>query len=226
MQGDASSTRRGSMVGSAELDWGALAATVLCACVLLVVCVTRAEPPARTSSSPARRLPPGVLEKWAPQAEPRAWKYIVLHHSATESGSVASIDAAHKQRIDAAGLPWRGVGYHFVIGNGDGMDDGAIEPTFRWKEQCDGAHAGVPLFNQVGVGICLIGDFEDAPPSPAQMTAARQLIHALQDEYGIEDDCVLVHRNLKPTACPGTRFPLAELVRKDRSIQPAGGRDP
>lgn len=146
-----------------------------------------------------------------PRTESRPWKYIVLHHSATGSGSVASIDEAHRQRLDEEGLPWRGIGYHFVIGNGEGMADGELAATFRWREQCEGAHAGIAQFNELGVGVCLIGDFNATPPSPQQLATLQALIVTLQREYGIDDDRILAHRDVRPTACPGSLFPLATI---------------
>jgi len=73
-------------------------------------------------------LPTGL----EPEVASRHWKYIVFHHTATSSGDLASIDEEHRQRKDSQGKPWLGIGYHFLIGNGDGMADGLIEPTFRW----------------------------------------------------------------------------------------------
>ncbi|MFV0444077.1 MAG: N-acetylmuramoyl-L-alanine amidase [Planctomycetaceae bacterium] len=143
--------------------------------------------------------------------EERSWKFIVLHHSAAENGSVETIDTAHRQRLDANGVPWRGIGYHFVIGNGHGMDDGEIRSTFRWREQCEGAHAGVTQFNQHGIGICLIGNFEERNPTPAQLMSLMRLVQVLRQEYGIEDTAILAHRDIKPTACPGGQFPLARI---------------
>ena len=151
--------------------------------------------------------------------ESRGWKYIVLHHSATASGSVESIHAAHRRRRDANGQPWLGIGYHFVIGNGDGMGDGEVAATFRWRQQIDGAHAGVAEFNQLGVGVCLIGNFEDGSPTSAQLASAKRLIHALQAEYGIDDDRILAHRDLKPTACPGEQFSL-RVLRNRPAVSP------
>lgn len=169
-----------------------------------------------------RPAPPQELQRLIANvdagAELRSWKYIVLHHSAAAAGSVASIDADHRQRLDDDGLPWRGIGYHFVIGNGDGMGDGEIAATFRWREQCDGAHAGVSTFNQFGIGVCLIGDFDAGPPTPAQLQALERLIAALRQEYGIEETELLAHRDLKPTACPGGQFPLARLRAGQKAI--------
>lgn len=147
-----------------------------------------------------------------PVGEPRAWKYIVVHHSATDSGSVESIDAAHRERKDGSGKSWLGIGYHFVIGNGQGMADGLVEPTFRWREQLHGAHAGNRLHNEEGIGICVIGDFSDSEPTPRQIAAARQLISHLSQRYQIGADRVLKHSDLQASECPGDRFPWKAVV--------------
>ena len=155
------------------------------------------------------------------------WRYIVLHHTASTSGSVATIDSTHQQRTDSSGNHWRGIGYHFVIGNGNGMPDGAIEPTFRWEEQTSGAHAGINEYNQLGIGICLVGNFEESPPSAAQLASVKRLVAALKAECGLETDQVLRHGDLKATECPGKFFPFAEVAQTPPSaalLNPAGRR--
>ena len=134
-----------------------------------------------------------------------------MHHTATESGDVASIHAAHKARVSPSGVPWRGIGYHFVVGNGRGMPDGAVEPTFRWRRQLAGAHAGVADYNARGVGVVLVGDSTKSDPTPAQLAAARRLVDWLRTGYDIPPDRVVRHGDLKNTACPGDRLPLAAL---------------
>ncbi|QDU40748.1 N-acetylmuramoyl-L-alanine amidase [Maioricimonas rarisocia] len=142
----------------------------------------------------------------------RSWKYVVLHHTASSRGSVESIHRAHLQRRDAAGRPWRGIGYHFVIGNGQGMPDGAIESTFRWEEQASGAHAGIGMYNQVGIGICLVGNFETTPPTAAQLKSVRRLVALLKKRYDIGSREVIRHQDVKATACPGRMFPFREVA--------------
>ena len=140
-------------------------------------------------------------------AESRVWNTIFIHHSATEAGSVRSIDADHRSRRDAAGNPWRGIGYHFVIGNGRGMPDGRPEATFRWRQQTSGAHAGVRTHNEHGVGVCLIGNFESEPPTPAQLATLKALIASLRTTPGLSEAPVRPHRAVRKTACPGRLFP-------------------
>ncbi|NIL96760.1 MAG: hypothetical protein GTO53_04825 [Planctomycetales bacterium] len=150
--------------------------------------------------------------EFEPPGNSLEWKYLVLHHSATEGGSVESVDAGHRERKDQFGNPWRGIGYHFVIGNGDGMPDGQIESTFRWKEQLHGAHAGSRQHNRRGVGICLIGNFEETAPTPRQIAAVKRLCEWLSDRYGISGERVLRHLDVAATKCPGRLFPYEELI--------------
>jgi N-acetyl-anhydromuramyl-L-alanine amidase AmpD len=154
-----------------------------------------------------------IRQSWIPPTDSREWKYILMHHSATEVGSVEAIDAVHRQRRDAGGNPWQGIGYHFVIGNGHGMEDGEIEATFRWEEQLAGAHAGNTEYNSHGIGICLIGNFEESPPTDAQLEAMYTLIEWLRTEYALPSDGLVRHLDVRSTACPGRYFPWEEVSR-------------
>ena len=149
--------------------------------------------------------------KWKAHVSETPWQYVVIHHSASESGSVEAIHEGHRQRRDSSGSPWLGIGYHFVIGNGKGMKDGAVEATFRWNEQIHGAHSGSVLFNARGIGICLIGNFEKTPPTKAQWQSVQELVKVLAVRHGITREKVVGHASVKATACPGKHFPLKEL---------------
>lgn len=157
-----------------------------------------------------RNLEPAAgsdLGQLVSDAPPRDWKFVIIHHTATSFGSVDSIDQVHRQE-----LGWQGIGYHFLIGNGQGMEDGRIEATFRWREQLDGAHAGIRQYNELGIGICLVGNFEEEEPTPAQMQAVCNLVASLKAEFGLGEDQILRHRDLKPTACPGQNLPFEQIA--------------
>ena len=148
---------------------------------------------------------------WKPDTEIRDWSYIVLHHTASDTGSVESIHEEHLKRKDKNGNAWMGIGYHFVIGNGDGMGDGEVETTFRWRQQLQGAHAGVANYNQHGIGIVLIGNFENSPPTDAQTTSVKHLVGVLKREYGIASSKIMGHGDVKATECPGKLFPMSDV---------------
>jgi len=144
----------------------------------------------------------------------RPWEFVVIHHSATTSGSVESIHRNHRSRRDGNGKPWLGIGYHFVIGNGNGMADGEISPSFRWTQQLHGAHSGSLRHNDRGIGICLIGNFEESKPTAAQRESVAKLIQTLADRYNIPRKRVIGHHQVRATACPGRHFPLKEVVEE------------
>jgi hypothetical protein len=183
-----------------------------------------APPGADFARTPVRVPAPAIVagaprpgtNPWRPAVAARDWKYIVIHHTATTAGSVESINAAHLRNKDKNGNPWLGIGYHFVIGNGDGMPDGAIEPTFRWRTQIQGAHAGSTNkdYNERGIGICLVGNFEKTPPTPAQRKSVKLLVATLKAEYQVPASAVVGHKDIRATAteCPGKLFPMAEVA--------------
>ena len=114
-----------------------------------------------------------------PKAD-RPWKFIVVHHSAQATGSYDQIDREHR-KIQG----WDGCGYHFVIGNGTGSPDGQVEVARRWSNQKHGLHcksATNPDVNEYGIGICLIGNFDDAPPTPKQIAASKALVAYLAEQ--------------------------------------------
>jgi len=149
---------------------------------------------------------------WVPsRASERRWKAIVIHNSATGSGNMATIDAAHRNN------GWDGVGYDFVIGNGTGSSNGQIEPTFRWTGQKTGAHCKTPSnwANESAIGICLIGNFNNTRPTSAQMASLTKLVKFLSNRYGIPASKIYGHKDvpghITATDCPGRNFSMSSL---------------
>jgi len=152
---------------------------------------------------------------YPPKNREKGWKAIVIHHSATHKGNAAIFDDWHKNDHK-----WKGVGYDFVIGNGDGSGDGQVEVTFRWRQQIAGAHVGdTPgnWANEDAVGICVIGDFTKASPTYRQMQSLATLFRFLQGRYRIPKSRIYGHSNTPGykgrTLCPGRKFPWARLER-------------
>jgi hypothetical protein len=151
-------------------------------------------------------------ELFLPPKADRPWKYVVLHHSANARGGYDQIDRDHRKI-----LGFEGCGYHFVIGNGTDSPDGQIEVAERWLNQKHGVHARngkTPEVNEYGVGICLVGNFDQTKPTPRQIAAARALVAYLADRYGIDAQHVGTHSELAdgPTACPGKNFPTDAIL--------------
>ncbi len=165
---------------------------------------------------PAPRPPQNIRGSWLPATRPeKRWTAIVIHHSATAKGNAAIFDKWHKE-----GRHWDGVGYHFVIGNGTDSGDGLVEPTYRWTEQKTGAHCGgTPnnWANAKGIGICLVGDFNQTQPTIRQMNSTLKLVRFLQNRYRIPKSRIFGHKTTPgahKTECPGKNFPMAGLKRR------------
>ena len=140
----------------------------------------------------------------------RPWQYIVIHHSASEKGNATRFDTYHREQKG-----WEhGLAYHFVIGNGTLSGDGEVEVGNRWKKQIHGAHTANMECNQVAIGICLVGDFENGgKPSDDQFDSLVRLTRYLSSKYDIPLSNIILHSQVhqKGTACPGKNFPMAEF---------------
>jgi N-acetyl-anhydromuramyl-L-alanine amidase AmpD len=160
--------------------------------------------PSRSILSAANRSMPPHPQAWEVRNE-RPWKYIVLHHSATDGGSAESFDASHRSR------GWDELGYHFVICNGKGSQDGQIQIGSRWEKQKHGAHTGGTVdneYNELGIGICLVGNFENSLPSRKQLASLHRLVTYLRWRYKIPAGRVIGHQDAphQATKCPGALF--------------------
>ncbi len=140
--------------------------------------------------------------------EPGRWQGIVIHHSASPHGSGETLDREHR----AIGL--NGLGYHFVIGNGNGASDGELHVARRWLDQASGAHTAGDQgdwYNINTVGICLVGDGDRRDFTPAQIQRLVQTVNELQRRLDIPASQVRLHRELAGTTSPGLRFPAASF---------------
>lgn len=136
------------------------------------------------------------------------WQAIVIHHSGSPVGTPASLDA------QARAMNLKGLGYHFVLGNGKGMDDGEIHLGSRWMHQNPGAHAAgkdADWFNLNSIGICVVSDGDRQKPTPAQMQRLAQLTAALARELKIPAERIYLHRDIAQTTSPGRLFPEQEF---------------
>jgi N-acetylmuramoyl-L-alanine amidase len=158
---------------------------------------------------PSDWIPPSYLEN------KNRWKGIVIHHSASDCGSA---ETAHKYHLSRG---WDGLGYQFVINNGiikngHGKPDGLVEVGYRWRQQKVGSHCRANgdssnYWNKYTIGICLIGNFEKTYPTQAQMRSLVKLVRFLRQRYNIPTSQIKGHEDVKPTKCPGRKFPMAKF---------------
>ena len=126
----------------------------------------------------------------------RNWKGIIIHHSATDTGTVESIDRYHRS------LGWNEIGYHYVIyRNGDVGRGRSLNKR--------GAHAltGKPYSrNGSHIGICLIGKTQF---TEIQKKAVRFLCWALKQKYK-NITSIERHHNL----CPGKGIDVEDIEKE------------
>jgi hypothetical protein len=128
--------------------------------------------------------------------------YVIIHHSYIPPACTTTadcLDAMRKmQDMHQITNGWNDIGYHFAVGG-----DGHAYEGRGWSRV--GAHA--PGYNNISIGICVIGDWTQELPPEWQLEAVHQLV-----EYGVEqgfiqeDYKLLGHRQVRDTECPGDRL--------------------
>ncbi|MDA1008612.1 MAG: peptidoglycan recognition family protein [Planctomycetota bacterium] len=145
------------------------------------------------------------------------WKAIVIHHSATPGGSWETIERQHLAQGRA------GLGHHFLIGNGQGMGDGAVHVGYRWDRQLPGAHLS-PVSITKGssvariaalssdnlrddtISICLVGNGDRRPFTDRQIGELSELVSTLQAQLGINSSRIVLSSDMPGGAGPGQYF--------------------
>ncbi|MDQ0202393.1 peptidoglycan recognition protein family protein [Pectinatus haikarae] len=117
---------------------------------------------------------------------------IIIHHI---GGTNQDVSAAEVHQWHLAN-GWAGIGYHYVI-----RKDGTIErgrPADTIGAHCYG-------YNKTSVGINIVGDFETAYPTEAQLNSGEYLTAYLCQLYRLNtaDNIIFGHRDLNSTLCPG-----------------------
>ncbi len=166
-------------------------------------------------AAPRRWVPEGESGLYDPLTNPNGWMIypdplaaqlhtVIVHHSALEfMDGPQMVQAMHMTTARFADI-----GYHFLI-DGLGQLYEGRPPHVR------GAHTGG--FNTGYVGICLLGNFEIAPPLQAQVDTLTLVAAHLKETYAINR--LGGHRDFQPgfTACPGRNLhpllrPLTEAL--------------
>ena len=126
---------------------------------------------------------------------------IVIHHD--NNHNLTNPNSIHKYHLSKG---WSGIGYNYIV-----YSDGDIYKGRGIKRaaHCKGA-------NHYSLGICISGDFHGSDamtPTIQQMKSASDLIKQLLREYP-SIKTIKMHREIakKPTACPGNKFPMKELI--------------
>jgi N-acetyl-anhydromuramyl-L-alanine amidase AmpD len=165
----------------------------------------------------------GLLASAVPIYWAARWRYIVIHHSGGSYGNIKLLRRVHRER--QAKDPIDMIPYHFLIGNGNGLPMGEVVPTRRWDFKIWGAHLSARNAdrNFRGIGICLIGNFDQMGVPEDQFRAAVKLTRELMHRFGIAPAEVSFHGETpgESTLCPGTHFPRKRFMKSVSEAHPS-----
>lgn len=135
--------------------------------------------------------------KTSESAKPGRWKFIYIHQSLTTAGNALNIDQAGGE-----------LGDHFLVGNGDGCQDGEIQIGQRWNRQSKAAPPpGTDQIDPDCISICLVGDYDHDLPTSTQLRQLAQLVHTLQGRLQIPADKVVFLHQPGSASSIGANFP-------------------
>ena len=150
------------------------------------------------------RLPKALLKSYDTRSLDKV-EQVVIHHSATESGSPESYALYH---IHNNG--WPGIGYHYVISKA-----GKIVQTQRLKTVS--YHTSGQ--NTRSIGICLTGNYDTQSPPEAQLDACVRLIKYLEKRLG-RQLAISGHNQFSSKSCPGSHVSIAAVRTRVNNFQP------
>lgn len=128
--------------------------------------------------------------------------HIIIHHSATKTGSARAYANWHIKQYD-----WPGIAYHYVID-----PDGTVNKTLDHHKvgyHCKG-------INTKSIGIVLTGNFMLTEPTEPQISS---LVNLLADLRKMTSWVVGYHDQYNKPQCPGKFFPKDVVARRLNVIE-------
>jgi len=132
--------------------------------------------------------------------------HIIIHHSLTKDGTTVSWNAIRKYHIETNG--WKDIGYH----SGIELIGDHFEILIGRMFTEVGAHT--VGMNETALGICMIGNFDEAPPPDLQLDLLVKYVRTLMQIFGIPIENVKRHHDYALKSCPGTLFPWNAFIAR------------
>lgn len=143
----------------------------------------------------------------------RPIEYLVIHHSLTADGTTLDTEAIRRYHVEVNG--WNDIGYHYVIERVNGTP-GIYEG--RPVEQY-GAHCKEARMNALSIGVCIVGNYDLAPPDDELLSFAAGACSILLREFKVPAWNAIGHREAGMLAgydwkkgqyksCPGKMFDM------------------
>ena len=134
---------------------------------------------------------------------------IILHHSATKDSGTVSWNAIRRYHQDECN--WNDIGYHFGVEyvSDPGDPAGSYEILLGRLPMEVGAHC--KDHNNKAIGICFVGDFDEASVPEQQWKKGVKLVKWLCSRFGIPVSRIYGHRDFATKTCPGTYFDIEKF---------------
>ncbi len=130
------------------------------------------------------------------------WSHIMIHHSLTKDSETVSWNAIRKYHVETNG--WKDIGYHFGL---EKVND-VLECFVGRPLDMRGAHCKEGSMNEFAIGICVVGNYDTAPPAPDVLDVlVHRLVIPMMLAFDIKADKIVFHREYATyKSCPGTQF--------------------
>lgn len=129
---------------------------------------------------------------------------IILHHSLTTDSGTLSWGAIRRYHLDKG---WRDIGYQVGIEvAADARGRESVEALFGRMLTEPGAHTYGR--NRDSLGVCVVGNYDQAPPPIKVWQKTIQVVRSMQEVFGIRRDGVRAHRDYANKSCPGIHWDM------------------
>lgn len=137
--------------------------------------------------------------------------HIIVHHSLTKDGDTVSWQAIRRYHTETLG--WSAIGYQLGLE----ILNGNYEILMGRMLDQNGAHCSQEGMNRRSIGICCVGNFDEAGQvetfeNRGGLMLLARLVRSLMNIFSIQQENVLPHRHFATyKSCPGEKFPMNKL---------------
>jgi N-acetylmuramoyl-L-alanine amidase len=137
--------------------------------------------------------------------------HIIVHHSLTADSHTVSWDAIRWYHTRTLG--YQTIGYQVGIELVNSRHEILLG---RMLNQV-GAHCRENGMNRRSIGVCMVGNFDIAPPPPAQLDLLVSFTRSMMELLGIPIGNIQRHSDhATHKSCPGKLFPWAQFIERLR----------
>lgn len=173
---------QGGVSARARVIWVALVASMTTVGGVLYAL----DPSAKTHDAKPLMAPTQTGVATVTKSESGRWTRIVL----VDTGSPFADASTLREQGVSLGVA-EGVGYHFVIGNGRGLDDGKSYECDFWRQQRAGSTLYAPgLIDERTIVVGLVGNSRRDRMTESQFERTRVMVADLMRQHGIGFDRV------------------------------------